>query len=206
VRNLLDDLGIRCFSTHNSAKSFLPENTGKAIELNQILGSKYIVMAGAGKVAGLDGWKDVAERLNAGAEKMKSAGIRAGYHNHQAEFRPIEGKRPMEVLAANTTKDVMLQLDVGTAVEVGADPVAWIEQNPGRIQSIHCKEWSPDPNKGYRVLFGEGAAPWRKIMQAAERVGGVEFYLIEQEGSDYPPFETAERCLQLFRKMRGQTS
>lgn len=36
----------------------------------------------------------------------------------------IEGKRPMEVLAANTPAEVMLQLDVGTCVQAGADPVA----------------------------------------------------------------------------------
>src|SRR5262249_30729573 len=71
VRKLLDDLGIRCFSTHNSAKSFEPESLPHAIEINQIIGSKFIVMASAGKVENLDGWKEVAERLNQGAEKMK---------------------------------------------------------------------------------------------------------------------------------------
>jgi len=55
VRKLLDDLGIRCYSTHNSASSFAPENLSKAIDLNQIIGSKFIVMASAGKVDGLDG-------------------------------------------------------------------------------------------------------------------------------------------------------
>ena len=38
VRKLLDDLGIRCLSTHNSANALSPEGLGKAIELNQILG------------------------------------------------------------------------------------------------------------------------------------------------------------------------
>ena len=60
------------------------------------------------------------------------------------------------VLAANTTPDVMLQLDVGTCLEAGSDPVAWIEHNPGRIRSVHCKDWSRA--KGYKVLLGEGAA------------------------------------------------
>src|SRR5688500_1776670 len=82
VRKLLDDLGIRCYSTHNGAQSFAPENLVKAIELNRILGSKFIVMAGAGRVTGLDGWKGVADRLTQGAEKFKAAGIRAGFHNH----------------------------------------------------------------------------------------------------------------------------
>ena len=134
-------------------------------------------------------------------QMMDAAGLRAGYHNHQLEFKPIEGKRPIEVLAANTGKDVMLQLDVGTCIEAGSDPVAWVEANPGRIRSMHCKDWSPE--KGYKVLLGDGVAPWKKLFAAAEKTGGLEFYLVEQEGSDYPEMETAQRCLANFRKLHG---
>ena len=201
VRKLLDDLQVKCYSTHNGIKSFQPDGYQKAIDINSTLGSKYIVMASAGRVDGLDGWKGVAERLNFGAEKFKAAGIGAGYHNHQAEFKTIDGKRPIEVLASNTGKDVMLQLDVGTCVETGNDPVEWINQNPGRIRSIHCKDWSKE--KGYKVLFGDGSAPWKNIFKAAEKKGGVEFYLIEQEGYDLPPVETVDACLKNFRKIHG---
>jgi sugar phosphate isomerase/epimerase len=106
----------------------------------------------------------------------------------------------MELLAANTDKSIMLQLDVGTCLETGNDPVAWVEKNPGRIRSMHCKDWSPD--KGYRVLFGEGMATWKRLFAAAESIGGIEFYLIEQEGSDYSEMETAERCLAAYRMLR----
>ncbi len=203
VRKLLDDLGVKCFSTHNGANSFFPENIAKAIELNNIIGSKIIVMASAGRVTGLSGWKTVADQLNFGAEKAKAAGLRVGYHNHQTEFQAVEGDLPLNVLAKNTGSDVVLQLDVGTCVEVGYDPVKWIEDHPGRIVSVHCKDFSPEPGKGYRVLFGEGAAPWAKIFEAAERVGGVQYYIIEQEGSEFPPLETVERCLANYNKMRA---
>lgn len=205
VRKLLDDLKLRCLSTHNGANVFTADGLQKAIELNQILGSKTIVMASAGRVTGLDGWKTVAERLTQAAEKLKPLGMRAGFHNHKLEFVPLEGKRPMEVLAANTPKDVTLQLDVGTCVEAGVDPVGWIKANPGRIRSIHCKEWAAGEgaDKGYRALLGEGDAPWKKIFAAAESVGGVEYYLIEQEGSRFTPIETAERCLATYKKLRG---
>jgi sugar phosphate isomerase/epimerase len=201
VRKLLDDLGIRCLSTHNDSQSFTPENLPRAMELNQIIGSKLIVMASAGRVQGLDGWKAVAGRLNQAAGKLKPQGLRTGYHNHTAEFRPVDGRRPIEVIAENTGKEVVLQFDVGTCIEAGSDPVAWIGKNPGRIVSMHCKDWSPEPGKGYTVLFGEGVAPWKKIFEAAEATGGIEYYLIEQEGSAYPPLETAERCLATFRKL-----
>ncbi len=208
VRKLLDDLGVKCLSTHNSAKSFEPANIGHAIELNGILGSNMVVMASAGgRIEDLDGWKKTAERLSLGADKLKSAGMRAGFHNHQTEFKPIGGTRPMDVLAKNTPHEVVLQLDVGTCIDAGSDPVAWIRQNPGRIRSMHCKDWAPvdttkHPDKGYKVLFGEGVAPWKKIFQAAEKAGGIEFYLIEQEGSRFDPFDTAKRCLDAYRKMR----
>jgi sugar phosphate isomerase/epimerase len=101
---------------------------------------------------------------------------------------------------------VTLQLDVGTCVEAGADPVAWINANPGRIRSIHLKDWTgteDKADKGYRVLFGEGDAPWKKIFAAAEAKGGVEYYLMEQEGSRFSSLETAERCLATYKKMRN---
>jgi sugar phosphate isomerase/epimerase len=203
VRKLLDDLGIRCLSTHNSANALSPEGLNKAIELNQILGAKFIVMASAGRVRGLDGWKTVGDTLSRASEKLVPLGMRAGFHNHKLEFMPLDDKRPMEVIAAHTPKEVMLQLDVGTCVEAGSDPIAWIRAHPGRINSLHCKDWAPGEGKGYRVLFAEGAAPWKEIFEAAETAGGVEFYLIEQEGSRYPPMETAARCLATWKKMKS---
>jgi len=203
VRRLLDDLGIRCNSTHNGPNSFKGDGIAKAIELNQTIGSRFVVMASAGRVSGLDGWRTVAETLTNASEKFRAAGLRAGYHNHQLEFTPIDGKRPMEILAANTPKDLMLQLDVGTCVEMGSDPVAWIKANPGRINCLHLKDWAPGEGKGYSVLFGEGKSPWKQIFAAAESVGGVEYYLIEQEGSRFSPYETAEKCLATFKQVHG---
>lgn len=203
TRKLLDDLGIKCLSTHNDRRSFQEANIQKAIDLNSILGSTMIVMASAGRVEGLDGWKKVAEDLNFGAAKYKAAGIRAGYHNHQTEWKPVDGTKPMHVIAKNTGKDVVLQLDVGTCVEVNEDPVAWIKANPGRIRCVHCKDYSPEQGKGYRVLLGEGAAKWKDIFKAAEDKGGVEFYLIEQEGHELPSIQAAEKCLVNYRKLRA---
>jgi sugar phosphate isomerase/epimerase len=204
IRKLMDDLGIKCYSTHNGEESFNAKNLEHARDLNLILGSKYIVMASSEAKNGQEGWQQVADELNAAADKLVPDGLKPGYHNHQAEWKAIDGKRPMDFLAANTKPTVMLQLDVGTCIEAGSDPVAWIKANPGRIRSIHCKDWSRDPNVGYKALFGEGAADWKGIFQAAESVGGVEYYLVEQEGSRFPELETARRCLEAFRAAHGR--
>jgi sugar phosphate isomerase/epimerase len=67
---------------------------------------------------------------------------------------------------------------------------------------MHLKDYSPEPGKGYTVNFGEGAAPWKQIFQAAESVGGLEFYLIEQETSR-TPMEAVQVCLANFKKLHG---
>ncbi len=204
MRKLLDDLGVRCFSTHNDMRYLSPENIARVRDRNLILGCKYVVLANADEKADLDGWKTVAQLLNEGSERLEPAGLKMGYHNHQVEFTPIRGQRPIEIIAKNTKASVMLQLDVGTCLDAGSDPVLWIRANPGRIRSIHCKDWSPDPDEGYKVLFGEGAVDWRKIFEAAESVGGVEYYLLEQEGSRFSELDTAKRCLQTFREKHAE--
>jgi len=205
VRKLLDDLGVKCHSTHNGAVSISADGMQKAIDLNQAIGSRTIVIASPPKVQGVDGWKGFADQLTAAAEKLRPLGMATGFHNHQIEWRPIDGgQRPMGVLAANTSKDVVLRFDVGTCVEVGADPVSWVKANPGRIKSMHLKDWGAGEGRGYAVAFGEGDVPWKPIFAAGEATGGVEYYLIEQEVS--PPgtaLQMAQRCLDNYKKLRA---
>ena len=235
VRASMDGLGIRCNSTHNDSESFTGEGLKKATELNQILGAKYIVWASADATS-IDGWKGVAARLAEASEKLAPSNLMVGYHNHDVEFRMMSGQRPMDVIAANTPKDVMMQLDVGHCLEGGGNPVTWIRANPGRVRSLHCKDFrvgkgsrlqrteksgldekgemqssasvsigsGDKAETGFRVLIGEGDVQWGQVVNAAESVGGVEYYLIEQEGSRFSELETAERSLVNWKRARSQ--
>jgi sugar phosphate isomerase/epimerase len=209
VRALLDSLGLRCFSTHNHIESFTAGPTmNHAIELNQILGARHLILASppAG-TTGLADWERVCGQLTTAAATLRQQGLAAGFHNHRVEWTPLEGgKRVMDVIATNTPPDFVLQFDVGTCMEASADPIAWIKAHPGRIKSIHLKDWAPGnatAEKGYRVLYGEGVSPWKEIFATAEAVGGVEYYLMEQEGSRFSEFETAERCFAAWKNSGG---
>ncbi|MEP6781830.1 MAG: sugar phosphate isomerase/epimerase [Gemmatimonadaceae bacterium] len=208
VRMMLDDLGLRCRSTHNAIASLVPgEAMTKAIELNQILGTRYIVLASPSFNKGsADEYKTLTEQLAASVSLLAPHGLAAGYHNHDEEWKPLtNGVRPMDFIANNTPAEFMLQLDVGTCVQAGADPVAWVNAHKGRIRSAHLKDWAPGTDaqeKGFRVLFGEGTSPWKPLIAALESVGGVEFYLMEQEGSRYSEFDTAKRCLDTWKTLR----
>jgi sugar phosphate isomerase/epimerase len=201
MRKLLDQLNVRCYSTHNNMANFAPENIQKLLERSQILGANYAVVASSDRNWDAPAWIKFAGVLNAAADQLGPKGLKVGYHNHQYEFMVKDGIRPIEILAQHTPPSIMLQLDVGTCLEAGSDPVKWIQANPGRIRSIHCKDWSP--TAGYGVVWGQGAANWKAIFAAAESVGGVEFYLIEQEVVHASELEDAKVCLANFRKIKG---
>src|SRR5579871_100462 len=234
VRGLLDDLGIRCLSTHNDTAAMRGDGIKKAAELNHILGTKYVIWASAGEPTSIDGWKGVAARLTEASQAFAPESLGVGYHNHGVEFRNMGGQRPIDIIAANTPKDVVLQLDVGHCVEGGGNPVTFIRSNPGRVRSLHCKDFkigkgsnvtptgsdginekgerqasaglsigSDRGDTGFKVLVGEGDVRWGQVVQAAESVGGVEYYLIEQEGSRFSELETAERCLANWKRVRN---
>ena len=101
-------------------------------------------------------------------------------------------------------KDFILQFDVGTCVEAGHDPVAWINgQSRAASRACTARIGVRARARGYGVLFGEGDAPWQAIFKAAESVGGVECYLIEQEaGPVEEQMLRAQKCLANYRKMR----
>ncbi len=98
VRALLDELNLKCRSTHNEIVSFSGDGLSKSIELNQIIGSDTLVSVrgpaptggrGTGTPAippGLDAWKRFSEQLSQAAGRIRSAKMTLGFHNHAIEF------------------------------------------------------------------------------------------------------------------------
>jgi sugar phosphate isomerase/epimerase len=201
VRGRLDDLGMTCCSTHNGMRAFTDEALPRTAELNHILGSPFVIVASVPPVTTLDGWKTASDAFAGVAERLRPFGLIAGFHNHQQEWTALEGILPIEVVSAGTPPDFVLQFDVGPAVQHGVDPAAWIRAHAGRIRSVHCRDWSA--SLGYNIAFGEGDCPWAAIFTAAEEVGGVQTYLIEN-GHSTPDeeFPIAERSLANWRRLR----
>src|SRR3977135_5261 len=57
MRKVLDELGVRCYSTHNDADFLEAKNINRVRDLNLILGSKYVVLAWTDPKSGANGWK-----------------------------------------------------------------------------------------------------------------------------------------------------
>jgi sugar phosphate isomerase/epimerase len=124
--------------------------------------------------------------------------MRVGYHNHSIEFKPLDGEMPWDTFFGNTPREVIMQVDVGNALDAGADPVAFMRKYPGRAATIHVKEYSKANPKAY---VGEGDVKWKEVFDLLEKSGGTEWYIVEYEVEGVPPVEGVRRCLENLRKM-----
>ena len=107
------------------------------------------------------------------------------------------GELPFDTFFGATSRDVIMQVDIGHVVHAGADPVAYLRKYPGRATTVHLSEYSADG----KALVGDRWDGWPEVFAACETTGKTEWYIVEQETYPYPPLECARRCLENLRRM-----
>jgi sugar phosphate isomerase/epimerase len=141
--------------------------------------------------AGLTGsdWRDLATTFNRCGEVFSRHGLRFFYHNHNVEFRPVDGTTPLEILIGETDPAlVSFEFDAGWVAAAGLDPVAILRKHKNRFRLMHVKDIAKGtvPNFAFDQLpatVGAGTINWGEVIPAA-RAAGITEFLVEQE----PPY------------------
>ncbi len=144
---------------------------------------------------GLDFYRALAEKLNAAGQKCQSAGLRFCYHNHDFEFEPKPGGRPIDTLLAGMDRKLVgLEVDTFWVSMAGVDAAAFLRQHSGWVDLVHLKDRAKGtpvhydiatvPNDTYREL-GNGDLPLENILRAAAE-SGAKHYFVEQDFSTDP--------------------
>lgn len=202
LKKILDDHGLLCCGSHTQLAALTPDQIDATIEFNATIGNTYLIVPWLPeeKRQTIDDWKILAEEFNQLAEKIEPHAMRVGYHNHDFEFKPLDGQSPWDVFAQNTQPSVILQLDTGNCMHGGADALATLVKYPGRAVTIHLKEYSTsDPN----AILGEGDVPWKEVFAFCTTKGATEWYIIEEEKDIYPPLEAIAKCYTNFQNIVG---
>lgn len=122
--------------------------------------------------------KVMADYLNAIGEMCNKAGIKFGYHNHEAEFRKVGDTTMMDYLLANTKpENVFFELDVWWAVRAGASPVDYMKKYRGRFNTIHIKD---------RNEVGQSGMVGFDAIFSNFRVAGTQQFVVELEEASTP--------------------
>jgi len=135
-------------------------------------GTEYLVCANT-PITTLDEIKSSIEVLNKTDEACKKAGVSFAYHNHDAEFRPVEGQIPYDMFLSQTK--MQMELDLAWATKGGKDPVELFKQHPGRFPLWHVKDLDKEMNTVLPV--GEGTIDFKRIFDASATSGMKHFFV-----------------------------
>ena len=123
--------------------------------------------------------------INEAGKKLREAGIRLHYHNHDFEFTvQFNGKRIIDIMLEQfDPKAVDLCVDVAWVRRGGDDPAAFLKKHASRIGYLHFKDFEADSDGKFLrwVELGTGAVDYRAILPALPLLKDVQFAMVEQD-------------------------
>jgi hypothetical protein len=138
-------------------------------------GIQYLVCANA-PTGTLDEIKSSIAILNKTGEAAKKVGVQFAYHNHDMEFKTIDGKVPYHLLLTETdANNVKMELDLAWAVKGGQDPVKLFKDHPGRFPLWHVKDL--DASHTNILPVGSGTINFKRIFENQASAGMKHFFV-----------------------------
>lgn len=215
--------GLNCVSAHYSYND-LSKSLDETIAFNHELGSRYIICSFPGmrnpsrlqdksfsnqvRSFTMDDYRWNAEQFNKFGEKVASAGMQFGYHNHTMEFAPQNGVVPFqELIRLTDPKLVTFEMDCGWVKVGGGDPIYYLRHYPKRISMLHVKDFKPTSTPSSVVHppppaeLGHGTMDYHPIFAAAKD-GNIKHFFVEQEGFDMPPLDALRIDLEYMKSIK----
>jgi sugar phosphate isomerase/epimerase len=199
--SVLKENGLTTPSGHYDMNSFF--GTGSTGELESYMeaahatGQQYVIVPSIDNkyIKTVDDFKATAEKLNKAAEICKKQGLKLGYHNHNFEWKPVDGTTFYDVIINNTDpKLVAMEMDIYWVVRSKQDPLELIAKHPGRFAFVHIKDMDK-ANNNLNTEIGKGTIDFKAIMKKA-KLAGVQHFIVEQENyTNIDPYQSiAESC------------
>jgi sugar phosphate isomerase/epimerase len=188
MRQKIKAAGLGCESCHYQFRE-MKESLDDRIAFAKELGLKQMIIStfGLRQDATMADWVRAAGDANKIGEQTQKAGLQLGFHNHNFEFKEIDGVLVYDKLMSELDpKLVKMQFQV-SVISLGYEAANFFTKYPGRFISIHLQDWSPTEKK--TVAIGQGVVDWKKLFTAA-KTGGVKNYFVElnldQMKASYP--------------------
>ncbi len=186
------------FLTH-SGPEYLLDNVRWGLEGTAALDQKHLVLPALmpDNFATLERVEASIDLLRQAGEICAEAGVQFGYHNHDWEFKAVDGVVPYDLMLETIEPELMAyQMDVYWVVKGGRDPLEYLSSYPGRFPSSHLKDIDDD---GDFADVGDGNIDFPAFVGAAMEAG-CEYYFVERDGPP-EPMRTANRAYAYLEQM-----
>jgi sugar phosphate isomerase/epimerase len=185
VRTMLDEQGLAVCGRHVGLEAAEGDLGAISAEL-AALGTDRLVVAWIEPPRTPAQADAAVVRLVRAAERAADAGLRLGFHNHDAEVAAQADDRSVLDLLLAADGGPFLELDLGWAWYAGADPIALLDNAGSRAPLVHVTDMRRDGGPVH-VPLGRGDVDYRGLADAADRAG-VEWLIVEQDETDGDAF------------------
>jgi sugar phosphate isomerase/epimerase len=177
IRKTIQDAGLVCPSCHFGKSELAPDKIDASIEFAHQLGLQQMICSTfwLPKTATLNDYYADADKLNKAAEKIKSAGMVTGFHNHDMEFAMLEGQLIYDALMSRLDPGLVKMQFQTEVINLGYKAATYFNKYPGRFISSHLSDWTSDKKE---APVGQGIIEWKEFFAAA-RIGGVKNFFVE---------------------------
>ena len=176
MRKMISDAGLSCPSCHFGFPE-LTDHLDERIEWSQQMGLTQMICSTFWLPAKstLSDYMAAADKLNKAAEKIKKAGMQAGFHNHEFEFAQLDGQLIYDALMNRFDPDLVKMQFQTAVINLGYKASTYFKKYPGRFISSHLSDWTADKKE---VPIGQGIIDWKEFFDAAA-TGGVKNIFVE---------------------------
>jgi len=199
-KKAVNDLGMEVISSHTmvEAEGITMENAQKMADDHALLDAKYCVQPWVNEPdRNVESYKKMIADWNKVGEIMKNVGLQFGYHNHNFEFKPVDGMVPYyDIFLKEMDADLItMELDLYWATKAGQDPVEMFKKYPGRFQLLHFKDAGQKMDPYYDVIkdditsVGAGTIDFKRIYDARETAGMKYMFVEDDNQGNGKPFE-----------------
>jgi len=198
--SLLKSNGLSHPSSHYMLVN-LSKNWQKAIDDAAEAGQQYMIVAYLldTERKSLDDYRKIAAQFNKAAEWCKKSGMQFGYHNHDFEFKKMDGGHGFDVLLNETDPGlVKFELDLYWTVYSGQDPIELFKRHPNRFPLWHVKDMDNTPKKFFTEV-GSGIIDFKKIFSHAQ-LSGMKHFFVEQDVCPGAPIDSVKKSYQYTKK------
>ncbi len=168
IAQLLKDHGLRMQSCHLPLPT--DENRQKVMQAVELYDLRYSIVPWLPpeNFKTLDGIQRVCERLNQANGLFQNHDVVFGYHNHDFEFKEIDGRNPFEIMIAELDPSITLEVDTYWVQVAGHDPSDLVQRLGNRAPLLHIKDGQADSARRDEpmVALGEGNVDIKRIVAA----------------------------------------
>ena len=201
VRALLDELELEVCGRHVLLEAIESDLDELADELRAV-GTDRLVLGWIAPPATAAEADAIVERIAAVAKRVRDGGLRLGFHNHDAELRPLDdGRTVLDRLAELDEEELFFEVDLGWAWFAGVEPAGLVKRLAPRVPLVHVKDLAPDAEQRF-VPVGDGDVGYRDLLPAIDGLG-VEWLLVEQDETEGPALDAVRRSFAAVTDMVG---